>query len=134
MLEDVPDVETVVVGTGGGGLVSGIVTALKRRGRASSALSRSARRRSTRASPPATACRVETDTIADGLAPPFAGELPHRALPRRWVETVLVTEDEIARGDALPLRAGEARLRAGGRGGGGAVLAGKVAAGPRSSP
>ena len=33
LLEDVPDLETVVVGTGGGGLISGIVTALDGRAR-----------------------------------------------------------------------------------------------------
>ena len=32
ILEDVPDVQTVVVGVGGGGLISGIVTALQGRG------------------------------------------------------------------------------------------------------
>ncbi len=77
--------------------------------------------------------RVGTDTIADGLAPPFAGELPLE-LCRGKVETVLVTEDEIARGDAIPLRAREARVRAGGRGGGRSGARGQGRAGPRTWP
>ena len=113
MLEDVPELDAVVVGVGGGGLVSGIaVTALDGRARViavepelSPALHGGPRRRPR-------VPRRRPHTIADGLAPPFAGELPLE-LCRGRVESVLVTEDEIARGDALPLRAREARLRAG---------------------
>ena len=117
LLEDVPELETVVVGVGGGGLVSGIVAGARRTRARRRASSRSARRRFSAGLAAGRSVRVETDTIADGLAPPFAGELPLE-LCRGRVETVLVTEEEIADGHALPLRAGEARVRAGGRGGG----------------
>src|SRR5262245_23730376 len=94
LLEDVPDVESVVVGTGGGGLISGIVTALDGRARVIGVAPERAQ-----AFPAGLAAgesvRVETNTIADGLAPPFAGELPIE-ICRGKVETVLVTEDEIA--------------------------------------
>ncbi|MGZ4440699.1 MAG: pyridoxal-phosphate dependent enzyme, partial [Gaiellaceae bacterium] len=96
LLEDVPDLETVVVGTGGGGLISGIVTALDGRARIIGVAPERAQ-----AFPAGLAAghsvRVETDTIADGLAPPFAGELPIEICLGR-VETVLVTEEEIAEG------------------------------------
>ena len=87
--------ETVVVGIGGGGLSPGSsrrstgARGHRRRARACAGLSRRARGRPS--------VRVETDTIADGLAPPFAGELPIE-ICRGRVETVLVTEDEIAEG------------------------------------
>jgi threonine dehydratase len=96
VLEDVPDLETVVVGTGGGGLISGIVTALEGGARIIGVAPERAQ-----AFPAGLAAghsvRVETDTIADGLAPPFAGELPIE-ICRGRVETVLVTEEEIAEG------------------------------------
>ena len=129
LLEDVPELETVVVGVGGGGLVSGIVAAVAGRVRVvaveperSPALSAGLKAGSS--------VRVGTDTIADGLAPPFAGELPLE-LCRGRVETVLVTEDEIAAG--LRSLYSEAKLACepAGAAAFGAVLAGKVEAGPR---
>ncbi|HZT54266.1 MAG TPA: pyridoxal-phosphate dependent enzyme, partial [Gaiellaceae bacterium] len=92
LLEELAELTVVVVGAGGGGLAAGIVAALDGRARVvvveperSPALSAGlAAGRSV---------RVGTDTIADGLAPPFAGELP-LAICEGRVECVLVTEDE----------------------------------------
>ena len=56
ILEDLPDVETIVVPVGGGGLISGIAVPRRAR-RASSASSRRGRRRSTRHSRPASGSR-----------------------------------------------------------------------------
>ena len=119
MLEDVPELETVVVGIGGGGLVSGIVDGARRRGarvvgvepERSQALHAGLAAGHSR-------CRVETDTIADGLAPPFAGE-PAVELCRGRSRDRPRLRGRDRRGHAIPLRAGEARVRAGGRGGGG---------------
>jgi threonine dehydratase len=128
VLEDVPGLETVVVGVGGGGLVSGIVTALDGRARVVAV--------EPERSPAFSAglaagrsVRVETDTIADGLAPPFAGELPLELCQGR-VETVLVTEKEIA--DAMRFLYARAKLACepAGAAAAGAILAGKVEAGP----
>ena len=127
LLEDVPDLDTVVVGTGGGGLISGIVTALDGRARVVGVAPERAQ-----AFPAGLAAghsvRVETDTIADGLAPPFAGELPLE-ICRGKVETVLVTEEEIA--DGMRFLYGRARLACepAGAAAAGAVLAGKVETG-----
>src|SRR5204862_3763706 len=96
LLEDVPDLETVVVGVGGGGLVSGIVTALDGRARVIGVEPERAQAL-TAGLAAGRSVRVETDTIADGLAPPFAGELPLE-ICRGRVETVLLTEEEIAAG------------------------------------
>jgi threonine dehydratase len=127
LLEDVADLETVVVGVGGGGLVSGIVTALDGRARVvaveperSPALSAGleAGRR----------VHVGTDTIADGLAPPFAGELPLE-LCRGRVESVLVGEEEIADGMRFLYLQAKLAAEPAGAAALGAVLAGKVEAG-----
>jgi threonine dehydratase len=128
LLEDVPELDTVVVGVGGGGLVSGIVTALEGRARVvaveperSPALSAGLE-----ASKPV---RVGTDTIADGLAPPFAGELPLE-ICRGRVETVLVSEQEIAAGMRFLYASAKLACEPAGAAAAGAVLAGKVDAGP----
>ena len=129
LLEDVPNVETVVVGAGGGGLISGIVTALDGRARVVGVAPERAQ-----AFPAGLAAghsvRVETDTIADGLAPPFAGDLPLE-LCRGKVETVLVTEDEIAEGMRFLYERAKLAVRAGGRSGGGSGARGQGADGPR---
>jgi threonine dehydratase len=128
VLEDVPGLEAVVVGVGGGGLTSGIVAALDGRARViavepENSPAFSAGLEAGRSVP------VSTDTIADGLAPPFAGDLPLE-LCRGRVETVLVTEDEIA--DGMRFLYAEAKLACEPAGAAalGAVLAGKVEAGP----
>jgi threonine dehydratase len=128
ILEDVPEVETVVVGTGGGGLISGIVTAFDGRARVIGVAPQHAQ-----AFPAGLAAgesvRVETDTIADGLAPPFAGELPIE-ICRGKVETVLVTEAEIAEGMRFLYERAKLACEPAGAAAAGAVLAGKVEGGP----
>ncbi|HEU5214711.1 MAG TPA: pyridoxal-phosphate dependent enzyme [Gaiellaceae bacterium] len=128
LLEDVPGLETVVVGTGGGGLISGVVTALDGRARVVGVAPERAQ-----AFPAGLAAgrsvRVETDTIADGLAPPFAGELPLE-LCRGRVETVLVAEDEIAEGMRFLYARAKLACEPAAAAAAGAVLAGKVDAGP----
>ena len=128
LLEDMPEVETVVVGTGGGGLISGIVTALDGRARVIGVAPERAQ-----AFPAGLAAghsvRVETDTIADGLAPPFAGELPIEVC-RGKVETVLVTEDEIAEGMRWLYSRAKLACEPAGAAALGAVLARKVQHGP----
>jgi threonine dehydratase len=127
LLEDVPGLDTVVVGVGGGGLVSGIVTGLDGRARVvaveperSPALSAGLE-----AGEPVP---VGTDTIADGLAPPFAGELP-LAICRGRVETVLVSEEEIADGMRFLYAHAKLACEPAGAAAAGAVLAGKVETG-----
>jgi threonine dehydratase len=128
LLEDMPDLHTVVVGTGGGGLISGIVTALDGRARVVGVAPERAQ-----AFPAGLAAGqsvpVETDTIADGLAPPFAGELPIE-ICRGRVETVLVTEVEIAEGMRFLYARAKLACEPAGAAAAGAVLAGKVEAGP----
>lgn len=99
ILEDLPEVAAIVVPVGGGGLISGVATAIKqRRGdvrvigvepEGAAAVSLSLQRGS-----PQHLERV--DTIADGLAAPFTEEY-NLELIRRYVDDlVLVSDEELA--------------------------------------
>jgi threonine dehydratase len=101
-LQQVPTVNLVVVPVGGGGLISGIAAAVKLQ-RPSVRVAgvepegADAMTRSLRHGGPVHLDSV--DTIADGLAPPFAGEHTFRHVHRFVDEMVRVTDREIL--DAL---------------------------------
>lgn len=104
ILADVPDVETVVVCTGGGGLLAGIAVAVKAlrpdvRVVGVEPEGAAAVFRSLQAGRPVILDRVET--VADGLAAPFAAELTQLLIARHVDDVVLVSDDEIV--DALRL-------------------------------
>jgi threonine dehydratase len=97
MMEDAPDADLVLVQVGGGGLISGIATAVK-------ALRPDARviaveperspalHESLKAGEPVT---VEANSIADGLNGPYAGANCVQVCTKLEVESVLVTEDSL---------------------------------------
>ena len=97
IMEDAPDADIVLVQVGGGGLISGIATAVK-------ALRPDARviaveperspalHESLKAGEPVT---VEANSIADGLNGPYAGANCVQVCTRLGVESVLVTEDAL---------------------------------------
>lgn len=98
ILEQMPDVDDVVVGIGGGGLIAGVAIAVKE-------LKPSARvfgvepsgaavmRQSLDAGQP---LRLESmRTIADGLAAPMAGSLTYDIVKRYVDDVVTVTDNEI---------------------------------------
>ncbi len=104
ILEDVPDVETVIVPVGGGGLISGIATAVKSarpdvRVVGVEPVGANIVRRSLDAGKPLKAEKIQT--IADGLAAPAAGVLTQSIIGHYVDDVVLVTDDEIA--DSLKL-------------------------------
>ena len=103
--EDVPGPAAVVVPVGGGGQIAGIAGALAATGKLAGTGKAARRvfgvepegapamRRSLDLGRPA---RLEsTDTIADGLAPPFAGELNFRYVTRFVEDVVLVSDAEL---------------------------------------
>ena len=95
ILEDVPDVDVVVVGCGGGGLLAGIAAVVKQsrpgvRIIGVEPTGASAMRQSLDAGH---AVRLErTNSIADGLAAPFAGALTFEHV-RAFVDDVITIED-----------------------------------------
>jgi threonine dehydratase len=106
ILEDVPDLEAVIVPVGGGGLISGIAVAIKeqRPGVRVVGVEPEGAPSMTRA---LAAGQVEpltaVQTIADGLAAPFAGQLTLEMVQRYVDDVVLVSDGEIAQALALVL-------------------------------
>jgi threonine dehydratase len=100
LLEDVPDADVVLVPVGGGGLISGIATAVK--GRRPEARVIGVEPELSPALHDALAAGrpvpVEPRSIADGLGAPFAGELAVEVGRERVDGVVLVLEEEIERG------------------------------------
>ena len=94
ILDDLPEVDVVVVGVGGGGLISGVAAAVKeRRPKArvygvepvgSDALSRGLA-----AGAPV---RIEPKSVADGLGAPFAGEWTV-AMGKRYLDGIVLLDD-----------------------------------------
>ena len=97
--EQVPEADLVLVPVGGGGLISGVAAAIKLRNPSVRVVGiepegADAMSRSLDQGTPAHLDRV--DTIADGLAPPFAGDHTLRHVQRFADEVVRVTDEEIA--------------------------------------
>jgi threonine dehydratase len=99
ILEDCPEVETVLVAIGGGGLISGVATAIKEQrpdvrvvgvqAEGANAAARSLRKGSL--------VELEAvDTIADGIAPRRIGERTFEVISERVDEVVTVADGDIA--------------------------------------
>jgi threonine dehydratase len=129
MLEQVGDVDWVIVPVGGGGLISGIAVAVKRQRPSAMVIGvepegADAMSRSLEQGAPAHLDKVST--IADGLAPPFAGDHTFRHVRSFVDDIVRVTDVEIL--DALRVLMERCKLAAEPSGAAGlaAVLSGKV--------
>lgn len=106
ILEDLPDVGTVIVPIGGGGLISGIAAGLKlsRSGIQVIGVEPEGAPTLSRALARGAPVPLETvDTIADGLTAPVAGELTLPAVQRFVDQVVLVYDNEIAQAMGLML-------------------------------
>jgi threonine ammonia-lyase medium form len=104
ILEDLPDVDMVLVPIGGGGLISGIASALKlsRPGIRVIGVEPEGAPTLSRALEQGASVRLDSvDTIADGLTGPIAGDLTLPAVQRFVDDVVLVSDAEI--GDAMRL-------------------------------
>ncbi len=96
ILDDVPDVDTVIVGIGGGGLISGIAAALKTAKPEIKVIGvepegASAMTESLQKGEPVHLSEV--NTVADGLAAPFAGDYT-LAHVQKYVDEVVTVSDE----------------------------------------
>jgi threonine dehydratase len=96
VLEDIPDTAVILVPCGGGGLVSGIAVAAE--GRRVIAVEPELSPALHDGLAAGRSVPVEPRSIADGLSAPFAGEHAVAICRELGVESVLVSEDEIADG------------------------------------
>jgi threonine dehydratase len=129
IVEDVPEVDLVVVPVGGGGLISGIATAVKglrpqaRIVAVEPELS-PALHEGLKAGRPVP---VQPRSIADGLGAPFAGEHTVQVCTALAVESVLVSEEEIEDGFRFVYQRAKLACEPAGAAATAALLAGKVA-------
>ena len=144
LLDDLPELgeagtggrgDTVVVGVGGGGLIAGVAIALKEQRPgirvvgvepAGAAAMRAA----------LDAGRVihldRVDTVADGLAAPFASELTHQLVRRYVDEVVLLDDDTILAGVRFLLERAKLLAEPAGAAATAALLSGAVQVAPGS--
>lgn len=94
LLDDLPDLDVVVVGVGGGGLIAGVAAALKERRPSlrvygvepdrSNAVSIALER--------GEIVRIQPESVADGLGAPFAGVWT-LAMCRRYLDDIILLDD-----------------------------------------
>jgi threonine dehydratase len=121
--EDAPDADAIVVPVGGGGLISGIQTAIGAHARVIAVepeLSTALHTGLERGEP----TPVTPRSIADGLNAPFCGRLPLRIA--KDLDRVLVTEEEIEHGFRFLYERAKLACEPAGAAAAGAWLAGKI--------
>lgn len=133
ILEEIPDVDTVIVPIGGGGLISGLSSAIKQK---AASLGRTIRiigvqAENAAAYPPSLAAgeRVRVDvhpTIADGIAVAIPGVLNFDIIKGAVDEVITVTEDDTAKALLMLLERAKLVVEPAGAVGVAAILAGKV--------
>ncbi|MGH2410729.1 MAG: threonine ammonia-lyase [Chloroflexota bacterium] len=133
ILEDLPDLEAILVGIGGGGLIGGVATAIK--GLAPHVrvvgVEPEGAPGMTRALAAGKVVRLSSvDTIADGLAPPFVGELGLAATQRDVDDVVRVSDAEIREAMALMLEQAKLMAEPAGAAALAALLAGRAGVRP----
>ncbi|MCR2801359.1 MULTISPECIES: threonine ammonia-lyase [unclassified Microbacterium] len=136
--DEIPELETVIVGIGGGGLVAGIAAAVKARAAAEGravriigvqAQNSAAYPSSLEAGRPLVV--PTTPTIADGIAVARPGDVPFAIIRDLVDEVVTVSDDDIARALLVLLERAKQVVEPAGAAGVAAILAGKVqASGP----
>jgi threonine dehydratase len=123
LVEDLPEIATVVVPIGGGGLIAGVATALDCRVVGVEPEKAPSLTAALDAGEPV---RIEPRSIADGLNAPFTGAGTLAVVRERVDEIVLVTEDEIAEGFRFLYMRAKLACEPAGAAAVGAILAGKV--------
>jgi threonine dehydratase len=135
ILDQVPDLDTVIVPIGGGGLISGVASALKQRAAREGRTIRviGVQAQNAAAYPPSLeagrAIEVTiTPTIADGIAVAKPGLLNFEIVREVVDEIVTVSEDDLARALLVLLERAKLVVEPAGAVGVAAILAGKVTA------
>jgi threonine dehydratase len=133
ILDEVPDAATIVVPIGGGGLISGVASAVKQRAAREGRQLRviGVQAANAAAYPPSLAAGepviiAPTATIADGIAVSRPGSLNFEIIREAVDEVVTVSEDDIARAMLVLLERAKLVVEPAGAAGVAAILAGKV--------
>ncbi|MGH1549029.1 threonine ammonia-lyase [Leifsonia poae] len=133
ILDDVPDVRTIVVPIGGGGLISGVASAVKQRASRDGRQVRviGVQAANAAAYPPSLAAGQPTDialvaTIADGIAVSRPGALNFEIIREAVDQVVTVSEDDIARAMVVLLERAKLVVEPAGAAGVAAILAGAI--------
>jgi threonine dehydratase len=135
ILEDTPDVGMILVPVGGGGLIAGIATAVKALRPEVKVIGVEPDRSAALHSGLAAGqwVRVQPDSIADGLAAPFAGHHCIAIAKDKVDDVVLVSEQEIREGMRFLYQRSKLACEAAGAVSTAALLAGKVKPEPGST-
>lgn len=129
ILEDVPDADLIVVGIGGGGLISGVAVAAAARRKGIRIVGvepegAPTMRTALDAGKPVALTSIKT--IADGLAGPIAGTRGFDIVGRLVEDVVLVSEEEIKEGMRFLAERAKLVAEPAGAAATGALLAGKI--------
>ncbi|MGV8895399.1 MAG: threonine ammonia-lyase [Rhodoglobus sp.] len=134
ILDQRPDVDTIVVPIGGGGLISGVASAVKQRAALDGRTVRIIGVQAANASAYPLSLRNGTPTdvaisptIADGIAVARPGQLNFEIVQAMVDEVVTVTEDDMAQALLVLLERAKLVVEPAGAAGVAAILAGKVA-------
>ncbi len=141
LMDQLPELDTVLVGIGGGGLAAGVAAAVTARAAAVVRRVRIIGVQSENAAPYPESLRggspievTTTPTIADGIAVARPGDLPFEILHELIDDVVTVTDDDMARALLVLLERAKQVVEPAGAVGVAAILAGKVqASGPTVS-
>lgn len=133
--QDMPDVETIVLAIGGGGLIAGVAGAVKAMAAAAGRTVRIIGVQAENAAPYPESLRagypievVTRPTIADGILVSRPGDIPFAMIQELVDEVVTVTDDDIARAMLVLLERAKVVVEPAGAVGVAAILAGKVEA------
>lgn len=132
IMDDTPDVDTIVMGIGGGGVIAGVATAAKARAAQAGRKLRVIGVQAENVAPVLPSLEaghpveVTGTTIADGILVSKPGVLPLEIISREVDEVITVTEEEISRAILVLLERAKALVEPAGAVGVAAILAGKV--------
>ena len=135
LVQDLPEVETIVLAIGGGGLIAGVAGAVKALAAAQGRTVRIIGVQAENSAPyPASLAagypiEIETrPTIADGILVGRPGDIPFAIIRELVDEVVTVTDDDIARAMLVLLERAKVVVEPAGAVGVAAILAGKIVA------
>lgn len=136
VLEDVPDVDTIVVPIGGGGLIGGIATAARlaeHEVRVIGVQARGAASVPQSLDQGAIFERESVDTIADGIATRRVGDLPYAVIEEHVDEVITVRDDDIAVAVTRLLERSKVLVEPAGAVGVAGLLTGRIAVEPEET-